>query len=68
MSKEDSEYKTLLEKCNNRYENTFEIVCQTVSEGFLWFKNRIYVPNQSDIKKIIFRELDDSPSVGHPGY
>ena len=47
---------------------TEENLYQIDTEGFLRFKNRIYVPNQHSIKQVIFKELHDNPYVGHPGY
>ena len=41
---------------------------QTDVEGFLHFKNQIYVPNQYNVKQVIFKELHDNLYAGHPGY
>lgn len=34
----------------------------------LKYKNRLYVPNQLDIKNLILDEFQKRPYVGHPGY
>ena len=38
------------------------------AEGFLRFKNRIYVPNQYSVKQVIFKELHDNLYARHPRY
>lgn len=34
--------------------------------GLLKYKNRLYVPNQNDIKNLILDEFHKRPYVGHP--
>jgi hypothetical protein len=36
--------------------------------GLLRFKNRLYVPNSTELKMIILDELHKKPYSGHPGY
>ena len=45
-----------------------ENLYQVDAEGFLRFKNRIYVPNQYSVKHVIFKELHDNPYARHLGY
>ena len=33
----------------------------------LWFEDRVYVPNDSEIRKLILQEAHDSPYSIHPG-
>ena len=33
----------------------------------LWFEDRIYVPNNAEIRKLILQEAHDSPYSIHPG-
>ena len=33
----------------------------------LWFEDRVYVPNDSEIRKLILQEAHDSPYLIHPG-
>ena len=33
----------------------------------LWFEDRIYVPNNVEIRKLILQEAHDSPYSIHPG-
>lgn len=35
--------------------------------GTLWFEQRIYVPNDPEIRKLILQEAHDSPYSIHPG-
>ena len=36
--------------------------------GLLYYKKRLYVPNQNNIKNLILDEYQKSHYVGHPGY
>ena len=33
----------------------------------LWFEDRVYVPNNPEIRKLILQEAHDSPYSIHPG-
>ena len=33
----------------------------------LWFEDRVYVPNNTEIRKLILQEAHDSPYLIHPG-
>ena len=57
-----------MEKCTHRYDNTKDSAYQIDIEGFLCFKNQIYIPNQLQIKKDIFKGLHDNPYFEHLGY
>jgi hypothetical protein len=35
--------------------------------GTLWFEDRIYVPNDPEVRKLILQEAHDSPYSIHPG-
>ena len=35
--------------------------------GTLWFEDRIYVPNDPELRKLILQEAHDSPYSIHPG-
>ena len=39
-----------------------------VVDDIIYDKGRIYLVPQSKVKKIILKEICDSPLVGHPGY
>jgi len=40
----------------------------TVQDGLTFYKGRLYVPADLDIRSIYHRSLHDTPSVGHPGH
>jgi hypothetical protein len=42
------------------------IISQT--DGLVRFRDRIYVPDNSELKKLILREFHVKPYSGHPGY
>ena len=68
VSGNDPDYVKLMKKCIHKPDNVEDSLYKIDTEGFLLFKIWIYVPNQSNIKHIIFRELHDNPYAGHPGY
>ena len=37
-------------------------------EGLVRFRDKIYVPDSSELKKVILREFRTKPYSGHPGY
>jgi hypothetical protein len=37
-------------------------------DGIILFKNKVFVPNDRDIRRSIIAETHDSPVTGHPGY
>jgi hypothetical protein len=37
-------------------------------DGILLHKNRFFVPNVQDLKRIILHEMHNAPYAGHPGY
>jgi len=36
--------------------------------GFVRFRDRMYVSDNSELKKVILREFHTKPYLGHPGY
>jgi hypothetical protein len=36
--------------------------------GILLHKNRIFIPNVHDLKRIILHDMHNVPYTGHPGY
>src|SRR3989337_1158733 len=41
--------------------------CYHIEAGILWYDNRIYVPEDKDIRKRILEVYHDSPSARHQG-
>ena len=71
---------TLLGKIREAQKDDKEIaeIKQKMSEGkakgfredqyeTLWFEDRVYVPNNAEIRKLILQEVHDSPYSIHPG-
>ena len=54
-STNDEQYRNWVEKCNQENLGMEESMYQIDAEGFICFKNRIYVPNQYNINNIIFK-------------
>jgi hypothetical protein len=40
----------------------------TLDDGIILFKNKVFVPNNKDIRRSIIAETHDSPVSGHPGH
>ena len=40
----------------------------TLDDGIILFKNRVFVPNNRDIRRSIIAETHESPVAGHPGH
>ena len=37
-------------------------------DGILTYKNRIYVPDVADLRRVVMNEIHQTPYFGHPGY
>jgi hypothetical protein len=40
----------------------------TLDDGIILFKNKVFVPNNKDIRRSIIAETHESPVSGHPGH
>ena len=38
------------------------------SEDLLVYKNRLYIPDSAEVKRVILNELHNKPYSRHPGY
>ena len=38
------------------------------NDGLLTYKNKIYIPNVADLRRILMDEIHQAPYSGHPGY
>ncbi|ESK81775.1 hypothetical protein Moror_5377, partial [Moniliophthora roreri MCA 2997] len=38
-----------------------------IEEGLLFFQNRVYVPNDDELRRRVVRTIHETPGVGHPG-
>ena len=62
------------QKTDKEIEEIKEKMSKGKSKGFredehdtLWFEDRVYVPNNTEIRKLILQEAHDSPYSIHPG-
>jgi len=39
-----------------------------MTNGLVMFRDKIYVPYNNELKKVILREFHEKPYSGHPGY
>ena len=37
-------------------------------DGLLTYKNRSYIPNMADLRRVVMDEVHQAPYSGHPGY
>jgi len=45
-----------------------EVDYHLTADGLVRFRDKIYVPSSSELKKTILREFHVKPYSGHPGY
>ena len=67
-STQDSNYIELLSKIQNPEIKLDRAAFKVDQKGFIWFKDRLYVPNVLEIKFFIMNEMHKPPFAGHPGY
>ena len=67
-STQDANYNKLLSKLQNHEINLDGAAFKVDQKGFIWFKDRLYVPNVLEIKLFIMNEMHKHPFAGHPGY
>ena len=68
ITSNDSKYNKLNGKCVSRADNSIHGAYHIDAEGYMCYKNHIYVPNRLSIKQTIFKEFHDNPCARHPGY
>ena len=61
--KTDKEIATIKEKVSKVKVKGF----REDEHDTLWFEDRVYVPNDQEIRKLILQEAHDSPYLIHPG-
>ena len=59
----DKEISSIKEKISKGKDKGF----REDEHDTLWFEDRVYVPNDSEIRKLILQEAHDSPYSIHPG-
>ena len=66
-STQDTNYNKLLSKIQNNEINLDGAAFKVHQKGFIWFKDRFYIPNNLKINLFILNEMHKPPFAGHPG-
>ena len=64
----DKEYQILQEKSAENEHNQIKTELSLNRRGLLLHKNRMHIPNTTEIKLIVMCELHKQQYSGHPGY
>ena len=67
-STQDADYSKLLNEIQNTKVNLNGTAFKIDQKGLIWFKDRLYIPKNLDIKLLILNEMHKPPYAGHPGY
>ena len=67
-STQDTNYNKLLSKIQNNEINLDGEAFKVDQKGFIWFKDRLYILNDLEIKIFILNEMHKPPFAGHPSY
>jgi hypothetical protein len=64
----DENYTKIMEELQNSTANSNKPDLSINKKGLLRFKNRIYIPDSTELKLIVLDEVHKKPYSGHPGY
>ena len=67
-STQDTNYNKLLSKIQNNEINLDGAAFKVDQKGIIWFKDRLYILNDLEIKLFILNEMHKPPFAGHLGY
>jgi hypothetical protein len=62
--RKDENGQTLVSKIVNEEDTTQQY---SYKEGLVFFKDRVYIPESSDLRSAILREYHNTPTAGHSG-
>jgi len=68
IADQDTEYQQLKLQIQQSAREDSQQEYELDNAGMIYFKQRLYVPNQSRIKNLIMDEFHVSHYAGHPGY
>ena len=68
VAEQDVEYQQIKQQVQQYSSEKNQQECEVDDVGVLYYKNRLYVPNQNNLKNMILDEFHISHYVGHPGY
>ena len=66
-AKNDEEYLKIKEQLETNDKGSYSAYSIS-SEDLLVYKNRLYIPDSEEVKRLILNELHKKPYSGHPGY
>ncbi len=66
-SQQDDRYKDLMHRLHQGTGDQ-DVDYRISVDGLVRFRDRIYVPDNSELKKLTFREFHANPYSGHPSY
>jgi hypothetical protein len=64
----DENYTKTVAELQNTTENSDKTDLSLDKNGLLRFKNRIYIPDSTELKLTVLDEVHKKPYSGHPGY
>jgi hypothetical protein len=64
----DGNYTKMMEELQNSFTNSDRLDISIDKQGLLRFKNRLYIPDSTEIKLTILDEVHKKPYSGHLGY
>ena len=67
-STQDAEYTKLVSEIKSSEVNLNETYFKVDQNGLIWFKERLYMPKNLEIKLFILNEIHKMPFAGHPRY
>ena len=67
-AEQDAEYQQIKQQLQQANDEGNPQKFELDKAGMLYYKGRIYIPNQSQIKNLILDEFHTSHYAGHPGY
>ena len=67
-STQDAEYTKLLSEIQSNEVNLNGTDFIFDRKGLIWFKDKLYMPKNLEIKIFILNEMHKPPFVGHPSY
>jgi hypothetical protein len=64
----EENYTKMMVELQNSFRNSNELDISIKKEGLLRFKNRLYIPDSTELKLTILDEVHKKPYSGHPCY
>jgi hypothetical protein len=64
----DEDYTKIMTQLQNNTTNSDKLYLSIDKKGLLQFKNKLYIPNSTELKLTVLDEVHKKPYFGHPGY